>query len=293
MTTEAEEIIDVEAVEVEEEVRNLPAVRASEAVVARGEISVDELVAQAEKIQQVMARAMKSGVHYGTIPGINKPTLLKPGAELLNVLLRLSPSYESEKVFQDNGHLTVISRCTLTHIPTGLVIAQGEGLCSTRETKYAYRQGGRTCPACGAEGTIKRSKYPPRDGDYPGAKKNDAAGWYCFGKIGGCSANFAFNDKVITDQPDATRMDNPDLPDTWNCVTPDTRVLTRDLRWVPAGELVSGDLLVGVQEEGHQYGRPYEDGIVTVGERFEDELYEICMEDGRIVRCNGEHRWLV
>jgi hypothetical protein len=291
--TETDEVIEGEAVEVDEETRNLPAVRASEAVVARGEISVDELVAQAEKIQQVMSRAMRENVHYGKIPGVNKPTLLKPGAEMLNVLLRLSPSYESEKIFQDGGHLTVISLCTLTHIPTSLVIAQGEGLCSTREAKYAFRQGGRTCPACGTVGTIKRSKFAPRENDYEGASRSDPPGWYCYAKVGGCGANFAFGDPEIADQPEVARIDNPDLPDTWNCVTPETRILTRDLRWVPAGDLASGDLLVGVQEEGRQYGRPYEDAIVTVGERFDDDLYEIRMEDGRTVRCNGEHRWLV
>lgn len=211
------EIIDAETEEIEE-VRQLPAVRMSEAVVARGEITVDELLAQASKIQDVMSKAMKKGVHYGDIPGINKPTLLKPGAELLNVLLRLSPSYKSEKIFQEGGHLTVISNCTLTHIPTGLVIAEGEGLCSTREAKYAYRQGGRTCPACGMVGSIKRSKYPPREGDYPGAQKSDAPGWYCHSKVGGCGANFAANDDVILAQPDIARIDNPDLPDTWNTV---------------------------------------------------------------------------
>src|ERR1043166_3743441 len=146
------EVIEGEAIEEAEveQVRQLPAIRASEAVVARGELSVDDLVAQADKIQQVMARVMKKGIHYGEIPGVSKPTLLKPGAEMLNVLLRLAPSYKSERVFAPDGiHLTVISTCTLTHIPTGLVIAQGEGLCSTRESRYAFRKGGRACPVCG------------------------------------------------------------------------------------------------------------------------------------------------
>jgi len=215
MTVDEQEIVEAEAVE---ETQHLPAVRASEAVVARGEITVDELIEQAQKIQQVMQRAMRENVHYGKIPGVNKPTLLKPGAEMLNVTLRLAPSYDSEKHFQDGGHLTVVSRCTLTHIPTGLVIAQGEGLCSTRESKYAYRTGGRSCPECGAEGTIKKSKYKPRSGDYDGADPNDPPGFYCYGKIGGCGTNFAFDDRRIVDQPEATKIDNPDLPDTWNTV---------------------------------------------------------------------------
>ena len=157
------EVVDAEAIE--EETRHLPAVRASEAVVARGELSIEEIVEQKEKIVQIMDRVMTRDVHYGVIPGVKKPSLFKPGAEAINVALRLAPHYESEKVFHDDGHLTVISRCTLKHIPTDLTIATGEGLCTTKETRYAFRQGGRACPRCGAE-AIKKSKYKPMVGDY-------------------------------------------------------------------------------------------------------------------------------
>lgn len=213
------EVIEGEATEIEEEqqVRNLPAVRAHEALVAKAEITVEELVAQADKISQVMQAAMTRGVHYGQIPGIQKPTLLKPGAEKLCVLLRLAPSYKSEKEFHGEGHLTVVSNCTLTHIPTGLIVAEGEGLCSTHESKYAWRGEGRTCPVCGEAGTIKKSRYAPRSGDYPGATPQDPPGWYCHSKAGGCGANFAAGDDRITDQT-GERVANPNLPDTWNTV---------------------------------------------------------------------------
>lgn len=198
---------DPEVIEghVVEEVSNLPAIRQANAIVAREELTVDDLVAQADKIKQVMDRAMKSGVHYGTIPGISKPTLLKPGAETLNVLLRLAPSYHSERVFHDDGHLTVISKCTLTHIPSGLVIAEGEGLCSTREAKYAYRQGKRTCPKCGADAIVRS----PRKSAY-----------FCISNEGGCGERYAFNSEhaKVLDGQDVGRADNPDLPDTWNTV---------------------------------------------------------------------------
>lgn len=200
-----------------EEARNLPAVRSHEAMIARAEVTPEEVAGQLEKIRQVMQAVMKKGVHYGEIPGVNKPTLLKPGAEILAVTLRLAVSYQSERTFHDGGHLTVISKAKLTHIPTGLVIAEGEGLCSSYEKKYAYRGEGRTCPNCGMAGTIKKSKFPPKANDYPGAKQGDPPGWYCFGKIGGCGVNFAANDKVITDQT-GERVPNPDLPDTWNTV---------------------------------------------------------------------------
>lgn len=209
-----QEVVDED--EVAEETHNLPAVRASDAVVARGEISVSEVVEQKEKIRQVMDAVMTKDVHYGLIPGVNKPSLFKPGAEAINVALRLAPHYDSEKIWHENGHLTVVSRCTLKHIPTDLTIATGEGLCTTKETRYAYRQGGRKCPNCGAE-AIKKSKFKPKSGDYDGASPDDAPGWYCYGKIGGCGMNFAADDPAITSQTEG-RVDNPDIADTYNTV---------------------------------------------------------------------------
>jgi hypothetical protein len=50
---------------------------------------------------------MQQGIDYGTIPGTNKPTLLKPGAEKLCRLFNLRPNFnliqsvvESNKLLQ-------------------------------------------------------------------------------------------------------------------------------------------------------------------------------------------------
>lgn len=197
-----DEIVDVEAVE--DEVRHLPAVRQSEAIVARAEISVDEVVAQKDKIVQVMQAVMREDVHYGKIPGVAKPSLLKPGAESINVALRLAPHYVSDKIFSDDGHLTVTVQCELRHIPTGLVVGTGEGLCSSRESKYAYRNAKRSCPKCGTEAIIK-------------GKEEYGGGWLCWKKEGGCGAKFAEKAAEITAQ-EVGKVANPDLPDTWNTV---------------------------------------------------------------------------
>lgn len=275
------EIVDAE---VEEDVSNLPAVRASQAIITRDEISVEEIVAQREKIVQVMDAVMKRDIHYGLIPGVNKPSLFKPGAETLCVALRLAPHYVSEKIWHEDGHLTVSVVCTLKHIPTSLEIATGEGLCSTKESRYAYRQGERVCPQCKGAYIIK-------------GKAEYGGGWICFKKKGGCGAKFEDGDPVIESQ-EIGRIPNPELADTYNCVTPETRILTHDLRWISAGELATGDTIVGVAEDyndsaGGRYSRPYAEGVATIGPRFEDDLYEVTAEDGRTVRCNGEHRWLV
>lgn len=238
------------------EAENLPAVRTANAVVARDEITVTELVAQADKIREVMSTAMKEDVHYGKIPGVNKPTLLKPGAEMLNVLLRLAPSYDSERTFHDDGHLTVVSKCALTHIPTGLVLGEGEGLCSTRETKYAYRTGGRVCPSCGQAAIIK-------------GKAEYGGGWLCFGRKGGCGEKWGDD----TDQArefanaDTGRVDNPDLADSWNTVlkmadkraliaaclnvTAASDIFTQDVEDVERGAAPAG-------EDGTSFSQPFD-----------------------------------
>lgn len=227
------DVVEGEATEVDEsgveivappeeiaEARNLPAVRAHDAVITRSEISVQDVVEQREKIKQVMSAAMTKDVHYGVIPGTgSKPTLLKPGAETICVTLRLAPHYKSQRIFHEGekaGHLTVISEVTLEHIPTGLVIATGEGLCTSLEDKYAFRGGARLCPACGTA-NIKRSKFAPRASDYEGASSNDPPGWYCFAKTGGCGANFKHDAPEIVGQSEE-KQPNPNLPDTWNTV---------------------------------------------------------------------------
>jgi hypothetical protein len=173
------------------------------AVVAPGELSVEQVLAQVEKIQILMQKAMHKDEHYGVIPGTPKPTLLKAGAEKLCLMFRLDPEYEITER-QEGEHLTILSRCTLYHITTGARMGSGMGSCSTRESKYAYRKSGRACPSCGVEGSIQRSKFGNK-------------GWYCYLKLGGCDAKFEPNDPKITEQK-TDRVANPDLADQYNTI---------------------------------------------------------------------------
>lgn len=168
------------------------------------EMTVQDLVAQVSKIQEVMHAVMKRDEHYGTIPGTGtKPTLLKAGAEKLCLLFRLDPEYEVTEQ-RDGAHLTVNSKCTLYHVSTGQRRGSGMGLCSTRESKYAWRKSERTCPKCGATAIIK-------------GKQEYGGGWICFNKKGGCGAKFKDNEEAITGQPTG-RVPNDDLADTYNTV---------------------------------------------------------------------------
>jgi len=171
------------------------------------ERSIEELMAQAKKIKQAMEQAMEVDQHYGIIPGARKPSLWKPGAEKLCLLFRLDPQYHSEPVAPDSGgggHLTVKSVCTLWHIPTGQRFGSGEASCSTRESKYAYRQASRKCPACGKEAIIK-------------GKAEYGGGWLCFKRKDGCGAKFKEGDAAIESQ-ETGRVANDDLADSYNTV---------------------------------------------------------------------------
>lgn len=102
-------------------------------------MSIEGLTKQVQLIQQVMSNVMKKDEHYGIIPGTDKPTLLKPGAEKLCLTFRLSPNYEIIEKEREDTFIAYTVVCRLMHIPTGQHIASGIGSCNSRETKYRYR----------------------------------------------------------------------------------------------------------------------------------------------------------
>ena len=167
------------------------------------EMSIAEMRSQVQKIQLLMSELMHKDEHYGVIPGTNKPTLLKPGAEKLCLMFRLDPQYEVERE-RDGEHLTITSRCTLYHINTGVRMGSGMGSCSTRESKYAWRKAERTCPSCGKPAIIKgQAKY--------------GGGWVCWKKKDGCGEKYEDGDTDIESQ-EVGRIPNPDIADQYNTV---------------------------------------------------------------------------
>lgn len=182
-------------------------------------VKASDLVARLATIKEAMEQAMRRDVDYGVIPGTNsKPTLLKPGAEKLSVLFQLDPQISAYEHWEGD-HLTVKAVCIIYHAPTGERLGRGEGMCSTREKKYAYRKADRICPDCGNASIFK--------------SKKDGEGFYCWAKKGGCGNKFADDDSRITGQA-LGDVDNPDLPDQYNTV----------LKMARKRALVDGVLLV-------------------------------------------------
>lgn len=109
------------------------------ATIPVAELSIQDVKSHVHKVQQLMRDLMKEGEHYGVIPGTDKPSLLKPGAEKLGFMFRLVAKFEIHRMDLDDGHreYEIISR--LYHQLSAQLIAEGVGLATTRESKYRWR----------------------------------------------------------------------------------------------------------------------------------------------------------
>lgn len=98
-------------------------------------------IAAINRFQHVVHANMVEGHDYGVIPGTNKPTLLKPGAEKIAKLLGLADSYElvDRQEVWDTGFFRYLIRCRLTKFGTDMVVSEGLGECNSMESKYRYR----------------------------------------------------------------------------------------------------------------------------------------------------------
>ena len=109
----------------------------------RTTLTAQDIINSVSLVKQVSDAVMKPGVHFGTIPGCgSKPTLLKPGAEMLAMTFRLAPKYEVTIKDFPNGHREYSVVTILTHMISGQLFGQGLGSCSTMESKYRYRKFG-------------------------------------------------------------------------------------------------------------------------------------------------------
>lgn len=102
-------------------------------------LATRDLQARVRKVHEVMGSVMRQGVHYGLIPGVKKPSLFQPGAELLRMAFQLATEYAVEDL---SGPDVVRYRVTtkLRHIPSGEYVGEGIGECSSDEEKYRWRK---------------------------------------------------------------------------------------------------------------------------------------------------------
>jgi len=192
----------------------LPPVEARRGVTVEDLMPVLDLAAAVRRhnfMTEVARKLMVSGVDFGVIPGTTKPTLLKPGAERLCTLFGLSPELHEVTAIEDwdgqgegHGEPLFYYHYRVRLVKNGILLGEGDGSCSSRESKFRYRAAERKCPKCDKPAIIRgREEY--------------GGGWLCFGKKGGCGAKFRAGDPAIEAQP-ADRVANPDIADVVNTI---------------------------------------------------------------------------
>jgi len=127
-------------------------------VPAAGRMSVAEVTQHAIAVQEVMRAVMKEGEHYGKIPGTDKPTLYKAGAEKLCMTFRIADEYRTE----DLSTADVIRyrvTCIGRHQVTGVELGSGMGEGSTGEEKYRWRKAVCDEEFAATPAALRRVKY--------------------------------------------------------------------------------------------------------------------------------------
>jgi hypothetical protein len=176
------------------------------ALAAMDDAAFERNLASLEKGQQRLEiltdKLLVRGQDYGTVPGIKKPFLQKPGSEKLANFYGLAIRFEAERVEGDG----VVTPPLAYHVKSfahlgsfdGPVVAQGYGEANSFEPRYRYIEAKRVCPACNHEGLIK--------GKIDGKLKGK---WWCSARDGGCNKTFEAADPSVTDQ-NTGKVDNPD-----------------------------------------------------------------------------------
>lgn len=168
---------------------------------------VEEMRASLEIMKRFFREVMVEGEDYGVIPGTDRPSLLKPGAEKLLELYGYAPTMAviDEDSDREGGYYRARVTVRVVSRQTGSVIAEGVGEANTYEGRYRWRNGSRRCPSCGGESIIK-------------GKAEYGGGWVCWVKGGGgCAAKFDDGDPAITGQP-VGKVSNEDPWALWNTI---------------------------------------------------------------------------
>ena len=81
-----------------------------------------------------------------------------------------------------------------------------------------------------------------------------------------------------------------------SCLTPDHKVLTADLRYVPLGEIEVGQQLVSFDEtveESAGRSRRYKTGTVLAVKHEPAPVFAVTLSDGKVFKVTADHKWLV
>ena len=102
-------------------------------------VSIQQVQATMQKItqfQKVIQSTLRQNHDFGIVPGTDKPTLLKPGAEKILMMMGIRSEFEIVDSTRDweKGFFQYQVRCKL--YKGDLLITEGLGCCNTKEKKY-------------------------------------------------------------------------------------------------------------------------------------------------------------
>jgi hypothetical protein len=93
---------------------------------------------QLQLLTELMKDVLVENVDYGKIPGVDKPSLWKPGAEKICTLFRLDPQFTIEERILEDDFIMYSTKCTIYHIPSGARWGSYIGSCNSHEEKYRW-----------------------------------------------------------------------------------------------------------------------------------------------------------
>ncbi len=104
-------------------------------------IRLGEMKNKLELMKHFFEDILVPNMDYGIIPGTNKTTLYKPGAEKLCELYNYSINITDlqEVADRETGYYQATVTITLVHRKTGEIAAQGIGSANTMEARYRWR----------------------------------------------------------------------------------------------------------------------------------------------------------
>src|ERR671939_54592 len=142
-------------------------------------MSIESAVERYNAVTEFVSRVLRKDVDYGVIPGTEKRTLLKPGAEKLTTFFGLSTRFQLLERVED---------------------WTGDSHGGEPFFYYLYR-----CQLYRGDAAIIKGR------------EEWGGGWVCHRKQGGCGAKYADGDQSIEGQQTG-RVLNPDIADQVNTI---------------------------------------------------------------------------
>lgn len=102
--------------------------------------AVTQAVEDKRQLADLMNRVLKKDEHYGIIPGTQKPTLYKSGAEIIARVFGIHAKMEVTERDVEGGHREYRVMCQMFRNADMMAVGEGLGMCSSKESKYRYRK---------------------------------------------------------------------------------------------------------------------------------------------------------